>query len=319
MTLQETLKSPYNSEGVAVVLYHANCCDGFGAAWAFGLSREKAYNKVYYIPVSYGDNPFLLNCSYVDRDIYILDFSFPRDVLIELSNLATKVVLIDHHKTAAAELLNWEPPQNVHIFFDMAHSGAMLTWLVLAPPGQNPPELLKYIEDRDLWRHQLECSAEINAVVANTEKIQEVYTELNNSIELRFDSVVTIGIRLLASHQRICNEISKDSRPCSIQTDSGTYHGLACNCTPQFASDVGHILANNSSTFGATYYTTAEGNVKWSLRSNGDYDVSAIAQAYGGGGHKNAAGFTLEQNGGSGENLPISLWKLSTGSEGYEP
>lgn len=30
-----------------------------------------------------------------------------------------------------------------------------------------------------------------------------------------------------------------------------------------------------------------------SLRSNGDYDVSAIAKAFGGGGHKNAAGFEV--------------------------
>jgi nanoRNase/pAp phosphatase (c-di-AMP/oligoRNAs hydrolase) len=30
------------------------------------------------------------------------------------------------------------------------------------------------------------------------------------------------------------------------------------------------------------------------LRSNGDYDVSAIAKAFGGGGHKNAAGFEVQ-------------------------
>ena len=319
MTLQEALEIPPDRTGVAVVLYHANCCDGFGAAWAFGLTREKDYKKVYYVPVSYGENPFLKDVAYVDRDVYILDFSFPRNYLLALSEFATKVILIDHHKTAVAELLNWEPPRNVHIFFDMAHSGAMLTWLVLAPSGQNPPELLKYIEDRDLWKHQLDCSAEINAVVANAEKTHKSYSGLNNSIELRFDSVVTVGVHLLASHQRICQEIILDSRACSIQTDTGTYHGLACNCTPQFASDVGHILATNSGTFGATYYTTAKGDVKWSLRSNGDYDVSTIAKAYGGGGHKNAAGFTLGQNDNSEQDPAIALWKLSNGAEGYEP
>jgi nanoRNase/pAp phosphatase (c-di-AMP/oligoRNAs hydrolase) len=31
----------------------------------------------------------------------------------------------------------------------------------------------------------------------------------------------------------------------------------------------------------------------FSLRSVGDFDVSAIAKIYGGGGHKNAAGFTV--------------------------
>lgn len=319
MTLQEQ-PSDTTTEAVksAVVLYHANCCDGFGAAWAWHLLMESQYVQTFYIPVSYGDNPFLKDVAYVDRDVYILDFSFPLNYLNALSEFAHKVVLIDHHKTAADQLLNWEPPQNVHIYFDMEHSGAMLTWLVLAPPGQAAPELLEYIEDRDLWRHKLLNTKEINAIIANTDKDFLVYNTLSLQLELTHSKLYAIGAQLLRSHQRICQEIIRDARPCSIQTETKTYHGLACNCSPQFASDVGDILANNSGTFGATYHTTAKGDIKWSIRSNGDYDVSTIAQAYGGGGHKNAAGFTLEQNGGSGENVPISLWKIN-GAEGYEP
>ena len=314
MTLQEPLAKS------AVVFYHANCCDGFGAAWAWHLLKEKEYAHAYYVPVSYGDNPFLKDTAFVDRDIYILDFSFPRNYLSALSDLANKVVLIDHHKTAQADLLGWEEPsKNIEIYFDMEHSGAMLTWLVLAPPAFDPPHLIRYIEDRDLWRHSLRCTKEINAVVANTEKDFYKYTTLNTNITEDFSEVVHIGAHLLASNQRICQEIVRDARPCSIETEDGTYHGLACNCTPQFASDVGHILATNSGTFGATYYTTGKGNVKWSIRSNGDYDVSIIAQAYGGGGHKNAAGFTLEQNGTNEQDPAIALWKLQGGCEGYEP
>ena len=314
MTLQEPLAKS------AVVFYHANCCDGFGAAWAWHLLKEKEYARAFYVPVSYGDNPFLKDTAFIDRDIYILDFSFPRNYLIALSDLANKVVLIDHHKTAQADLLGWEEtPKNIEIYFDMEHSGAMLTWLVLAPTAHNPPELLKYIEDRDLWRHALLNTKEINAVITNNPKEFIAYSDLNNLIEFQFNIIVGIGAHLLASRQRICNEIIRDARPCSIETEDGTYHGLACNCTPQFASDVGNLLADNSGTFGATYYTTAKGNVKWSIRSNGDYDVSVIAQAYGGGGHKNAAGFTLEQNGTGEQNPAIALWRLGGGNEGYEP
>ena len=33
---------------------------------------------------------------------------------------------------------------------------------------------------------------------------------------------------------------------------------------------------------------------KWSLRSIGEFDVSLLATQFGGGGHKNAAGFTVD-------------------------
>ncbi|PLX31947.1 MAG: hypothetical protein C0604_06035, partial [Clostridiales bacterium] len=39
-----------------------------------------------------------------------------------------------------------------------------------------------------------------------------------------------------------------------------------------------------------------EGSVKVSMRSKGDYDVSQIASIFGGGGHKNAAGFVTKHS-----------------------
>ena len=64
--------------------------------------------------------------------------------------------------------------------------------------------------------------------------------------------------------------------------------------TPPYflASDLGHELANKSGTFGLVWSMAGDGQVHCSLRSNGSYDVSAIAAAFGGGGHRNAAGFS---------------------------
>ena len=60
------------------------------------------------------------------------------------------------------------------------------------------------------------------------------------------------------------------------------------------ASDLGHELANKSGTFGLVWSMAGDGQIHCSLRSNGDYDVSAIAKAFGGGGHRNAAGFSTD-------------------------
>lgn len=70
--------------------------------------------------------------------------------------------------------------------------------------------------------------------------------------------------------------------------------GLAANAPASLASDLGHELANTSGTFGLVWSMAGDGQIHCSLRSNGDYDVSAIAKAFGGGGHRNAAGFSTD-------------------------
>lgn len=72
-----------------------------------------------------------------------------------------------------------------------------------------------------------------------------------------------------------------------------SFIGLAVNATLHI-SEVGHELANQSGTYGLVWYVAADIRVKCSLRSNGDYDVSAIAKVLGGGGHRNAASFEID-------------------------
>ena len=60
-----------------------------------------------------------------------------------------------------------------------------------------------------------------------------------------------------------------------------------------FVSDVANTLCRKypDAEFAACYFDLP-GKRIWSLRSIGDFDVSAVASKLGGGGHKNAAGFT---------------------------
>lgn len=72
------------------------------------------------------------------------------------------------------------------------------------------------------------------------------------------------------------------------------WQGIAANCPPHLTSDVGHELSTQSGTFGLCWTLSQTGLIaKCSLRSNGDYDVSTIAKVFGGGGHRNAAGFEV--------------------------
>jgi hypothetical protein len=106
---------------------------------------------------------------------------------------------------------------------------------------------------------------------------------------------------LRAHNQNVQSVAKKSARKCRILVDWGTvettpvfFYGLAANCPSHLTSDVGHELANRSGTFGLCWTLSQEGFIaNCSLRSNGDYDVSTIAKTFGGGGHKNAAGFEV--------------------------
>ena len=66
----------------------------------------------------------------------------------------------------------------------------------------------------------------------------------------------------------------------------------ACNVPSIWASDAAHIMAQGH-PFAACFWIDGD-KIAFSLRSApGGLDVSEIAQQYGGGGHRHAAGFKL--------------------------
>ena len=89
-----------------ICIYHANCMDGFGAAWVvwkyFG-------GEVGMHAAGYGSPPPEVG----GRDVVIVDFSYKREVLEALAKEARSVLVLDHHKTAqedlagVAELFKW--------------------------------------------------------------------------------------------------------------------------------------------------------------------------------------------------------------------
>lgn len=299
----------------ALVIYHDNCMDGFGSAWAFYMLKESEYGakNVMYFPCSYGNIPDLTLLR--NTDVYILDFSFPRFDLKNFAEVANKILILDHHKTAQQDLENWEDkPENVEIVFDMNRSGAGITWDYFAVTEKNPnfaprQPLINYIEDRDIWKFVLPYSKEVSAVIAATDTTFETYYTLNVTIINNLEGVANSGSLLLRQHNKLVTEVLKHARQININS----HVGLIVNSIPQLASDIGNELAKISGTFGGSFYGDKDGKIHFSLRSIGNYDVSAIARTFGGGGHKNAAGFTFTPEGSS-EN--VAIWTLDSESLG---
>ena len=264
-----------------VVLYHANCNDGFGAAWA-AYTHPDLGPEAEYVPVQYGDTP----PDVTEAMVYILDFSFPADVLRAMAAQAYEVVLLDHHVTAEenlAGLRNYEVP-NLHILFDRERSGAVISWDVFHP-AEEVPVLLQYVQDRDLWRWELPLSHEVNAGLTLYPHDFAEWSRLAS--EGGIEELVTAGAVALKREQQMVASISKKAGAMTI----GGHRVPAVN-SPILQSEIGHALGEGV-LFSAVYFLMQDKAVV-SLRSReGGADVQAIAKQYGGGGHTHAAGFSV--------------------------
>ena len=299
-----------------LVIYHGGeCTDGFGAAFAawLKLGDEAEYVPMDYLKATDGVAEFhervKLDCSIGERDVYILDFSLPKAVMDWLFDHARRVVWLDHHKTAF-EMMDRTPGElyRVHdaeqcIILDNNKSGAMLAWHFFHP-GTEVPMLIQHIDDRDRWQFKMDGSKELHATLASHKPWTFEQWEAHFLVgDVRLGELKGEGAAILRAHNQNVQARLKQTRPCAIRWFDGetdghpavnVFTGLAANAPASLASDLGHELANKSGTFGLVWSMAGDGQIHCSLRSNGDYDVSAIAKVFGGGGHRNAAGFSTD-------------------------
>lgn len=280
-------------------IYHGNCADGFAAAW---VVRNHFKGSVNFHAGVYGDAP----PDVTGRDVIMVDFSYKRDVLYAMAQKANTIVVLDHHKTAADDLAQlslshyWDPKglRNctemdgrlpIEVVFDMARSGAMIAWDYFNTTGNQrtaPPKLLEHIQDRDLWLFKLEGTREIQANVFSYPYDFAVWDELMRSSV----DVLRIEGRAIERkhHKDIAELVGVSKRRMKICGHSVP----VANLPYTLSSDAGHLMAKGE-PFAACYMDNPGGRV-FSLRSAPDgVDVSAIAKAYGGGGHQHASGFTV--------------------------
>ena len=262
-------------------IYHGNCADGFSAAWVlWKVFTNLKINVEFHAGVYQTPPPDVTG-----KVVYILDFSYKRPVLLEMATQAKVIIIIDHHKSAMEDLVDL--PSNVIPYFSLDNSGAMLTWNYFHP-GIEPPLLLRHVEDRDLWKFHLRHTREIQAALFSYPYEFEIWDHLMTS-EKAYDQLIIDGTAIERKHFKDISELlGVTTRDMVI----GGYRVPVANLPYTMASDAGHELAKGQ-PFAACYWDTPEGRV-FSLRSNkNSVDVAEVAKQYGGGGHRNAAGFRV--------------------------
>lgn len=262
-------------------IYHGNCADGFGAAWVFKRWADREHD--FHAGVYQNPPPDVEG-----RDVYLVDFSYKRAVVEEICAKATRVILIDHHKTAIEDLKSLIESRRIEALVNLGKSGATLAWEWFHGfSTADMPQLLRHIEDRDLWRFALNGTREIQANVFSHPYDFEVWDGL---MERPVEELIAEGRAIERKHFKDIGELLG---VCTRRMVIGGYNVPIANLPYTLTSDAGHQLAAKGEPFAGCYWDTPEGRV-FSLRSTDDgLDVSEIAKQYGGGGHRNASGFRM--------------------------
>ncbi len=278
---------------MAHILYHGDCYDGFGAAWAIRKSLATRPNAAHdtYSPCKYGQPmPEVQD----GEEVILVDFSYPAAQLKALAERSFFLSVLDHHKTAQADMaeLIKDPPANMEIVFDMNRSGAMIAWdEFMETPA---PRFIEYLQDRDLWTKKLPYHEEVTAYIQSFERTFPNFDTLEIVLDTESGvrDAASLGDGILRYKSQKVDEMCQQA----VRVTLGGHENIpAVNCPYVFASDVGNRLLDlhPDAPFAAYWFYRNDRQWQWGLRSRQteDVDVSAIAKGYGGGGHKNAAGF----------------------------
>lgn len=259
---------------VNCVIYHANCTDGFGAAYS---AWKLLGNRAEYYPCKHGQEPPNVK----GKTVVILDFSFNNATTKKMIEDAKDLLVIDHHKSAMVEL---HDISNTH--FDMKHSGAMLSWQFFHP-GKEAPKMIQHIEDRDLWKWELPYSREFSAAFDMVPFQFEEFEKYEDDSVI--DDAIKRGSYILAYSKTVVKKICDKA----ASRKMAGKHVMVVNSS-HWMSEIGSRLSPDCDFAMIWYYDHNDRNIKVSLRSfHETIDVSEISKRFGGGGHKKAAGFVL--------------------------
>lgn len=289
-----------------LIISHSSCPDGWTAAYI----AKKRYPEAEILLLNHGIDPEPVIDQCVGKNVIMLDYSLrTRELNDRLNSVARTFHIYDHHKTAEAVLAGAE-----YATFDMKRSGAGLAWDYLwgsdsnyhnevnvynptGLPGAPPlkrPWWVDYTEDRDLWNWALPGSHEVNAYLQTVPYTVEAWDAV---AQITREAAVIAGQGARAYIEYYTRAVTPEAQHGWLTFEGHVYSTSVLNIPYAGVSEAGNALVkNDKADIALLWFERGDGITQFSLRSNKegkDVDVSAIAKAFGGGGHKNASGFQV--------------------------
>ena len=282
----QLLFAPDHNDPQPLVLYHGrNCPDGFAAALAAWLFYE---GKAEMLGLDHGDIKSITDLPALEgRAVYILDFSFDEVILSGIEERAAKLVLLDHHKSAAEKLTGFACRCGV-VHFDMSKSGARLAWEFFQP-NRAVPDLVRFVEDRDIWVWQYPESPAFLAALDMEPMDLPRWAEIAAFTPEQLSAFMARGHAMDEKFSKLAADIAEGAQPISFNGQQG----VMVNAPGMFHSLVGDTLAKQSGSFALLWTVGKGGVVKAGLRSRNGFDCIPLAESMKGGGHAQACGFKM--------------------------
>jgi hypothetical protein len=262
-----------------ICLYHAPCTDGLVAA---AIVRRR-YPGCLLVPVNY-QTALPSVSSLMLHNVLVVDFCPPEETLIEWSNIASNLLVLDHHPTTFS---------HPKLIVDETKCGASLVWDTLFDDRPRP-WLVRHIHDYDLWRHELPDTHAIIAAV-NSYPLDDPrwHGWIEDDEGYCLPALLIEGRALLRDEQRRLKDLKIRF------TVVSKFLGFTVPVTNVVASDKAVInrLGDDLGArfpFSVFWSLDAAGSYHYSFRSSraqaDSVDVGFLAACLGGGGHVNAAG-----------------------------
>jgi oligoribonuclease NrnB/cAMP/cGMP phosphodiesterase (DHH superfamily) len=264
-----------------VVIYHADCPDGFGAAYS---AWKKFGDAATYMPMKYHHEPPYEE--FRGREVYMVDFSYPKEIMDRLLEVARSFVVLDHHEGVQDVVESM--PEHV---YDKDRSGATIAWSYFHH-DKPAPKLLQHIEDVDLYNFKLPETKPLLAYLSVQPFTFEFWDTIAAELEssTKHDGLVERAKPYLDYFNYIVELSVRHAHPVKFEG----HETLIANASPikTLKSAIGHALAEKKPPIGLVVSVHPNG-IGVSIRGDGSVDVSEIARKYGGNGHPNSSGFQI--------------------------
>lgn len=257
-----------------------NDLDGAGC----GIIVKNIYNNADIIHLDYKevDDYILKNYSNYN-EIIITDVSPKKDTIEMLSN-KVKLLVIDHHKTST-HLLNKD-----YAIIDINKCATLLTYewaLTIDKKVEIYEQFVKLVNDYDLWKNEFTKSRDLN-ILFTTMGLNKFTERFLNNSSVNFDDCEELLINV--EREKLNTAFEEALVNHHIYEDRWN-NKFCLTFTEHYNSEIGDFLLHKLNVNYVLMINAKKNKV--SLRSKESFDVSEIALKFGGGGHKNAAGFTL--------------------------
>lgn len=232
----------------------------------------------------------------IDKTVFIVDFSFSKEIMEEINTNSELLCWVDHHKSAKEALPELWGSDSIDGIRSLDKSGCELTWDWFYP-HEDAPRVIKLIGDYDTWAFKYGESTKYFGAISYlyltdpNGKCWKMFLNFKNDIDvaLLLEEWLSKGETLIKVQQQRVEKSFKTGTKMLARK----YSVLCVNANPEDSSVLGNYICKQGYDVGMTW-CVKNGSVDVGLRSIGDIDVSEIAKMFGGGGHKNASGFTID-------------------------